>query len=443
MRPRAWVTPVVVLILSFSFQAATAQEASQIDEIRSFLRAASSSIPRIDKFQQSSLAFNIAREQTRIGDLSEALATVRRVVSEEGSVSAMGSIASVLAGQGDLSSALDLVRNSAPGNERTKAYAYLGVAQALAWKHSFHDALSVVQAMGDEPGFFDKTNLIAQTLMSIQTRQWEAGDYTGAEDTLNLALNAVEQERAHPFTSEFADTMPADLYGGIASKLSREGNRQAALSVVERIYATLAAAESEESKQHLLHTLTVAQANLGEFQEALSSSEKLASGQWRDGVLLTIAMERTREGDPLGAIDEATQISSESWRNSSLRGIADALAASGNYVQALTTVERIQPAGERAYGLSELALEQAEKDDPAAALIVRLAWEAALNAGDETKPFVFEQIAVTRGILGDYAGALEIVSTMAEEDRVWPLQNLTAMLVHAGKKADAIALAES
>ena len=118
------------------------------------------------------------------------------------------------------------------------------------------------------------------------------------------------------------------------------------------------------------------------------------------------------------------------------------LALSGNYAQALFTIDLIQGAGERAYGLAELALQQAEKGDPAAAQTVGLAWEAALNAGDETKPYVFEFIAVTRGMLGDVAGAEEVISRLDDPAKVWPLWNLTEMLVHAGREAEAISLAE-
>jgi hypothetical protein len=112
-------------------------------------------------------------------------------------------------------------------------------------------------------------------------------------------------------------------------------------------------------------------------------------------------------------------------------------------MRALSTIDGIQSAGERAYALSELALEQAEKKDPAAALIVELATEAALKAGNETKPYVFGYIAVTRGMLDDFTGAEAMMSRMDDEARVWPLQNLTGMLVRAGRETEAISLAES
>ena len=278
--------------------------------------------------------------------------------------------------------------------------------------------------------------------MGIQAKQWEARDWAGAEATVQLALGAVGREIANPFSPEFTDTMPAGLYGEIANALSREGNRTEASAVVERIYAMVATARTSEIRQELLYQLAIAQINLGEIQTALNTADQLMPGQWRDGALLAIAMERTRQGDPLGALDEVAGLSSDSLRNTSLRGIADALAGSGNYTVALSTIDRIQSEGERAYGLSELALEQAEKSDPSATLTVELAWEAALKAGNETKPYVFGEIAVTRAILGDFAGAIEISANLNQDENAWVLQNLTAMMVDAGEEIEAIALAE-
>jgi hypothetical protein len=112
-------------------------------------------------------------------------------------------------------------------------------------------------------------------------------------------------------------------------------------------------------------------------------------------------------------------------------------------VQALATIDKIEEAGERAYGLSELALEQAKREDPAARLTAELAWEAALKGGSETKPYVFGQIAVTRAILGDFAGALEIVTKLDDQEKWWPLENMTIMLIEAGKVTEGVTLAQS
>jgi tetratricopeptide (TPR) repeat protein len=444
MSPRALTKPLIlVCLIAFSCHTALPQEIPPSEEIRSMLHAASTLIPAIDKAQQPSLAFNISGLQMRMGDLSGALATVQSVENKRGRIFSASNVASMVAWQGSLSTAIELIRTSADGNREAKAEAYRSVAGQLARKHAFQEALKVAQLIEDYPPFFGQTNLFVDTLMRIRNQQWEAGDQPGAETSLNTALDAARREAENPFTPEFAQSMPASLYGTIASELAREGNREAALGVLDRIYALVAAAQTANQRQSTWFYWASSLAAIRELRAAENMVEQLEPGQQREGVMMLIAIRRTDEGNALVALDEALALSYEPWRNISLSVIANALAGSGNYVQALSTIDRIQGAGERVSALSGLALQQAEKDDAAAALTVELAWQAATDAGSETKPYVFGQIAVARGILGDFVGAMEIVGTMAEQDRVWPLQNLTAMLVHAGKKMEAIALAES
>jgi len=107
------------------------------------------------------------------------------------------------------------------------------------------------------------------------------------------------------------------------------------------------------------------------------------------------------------------------------------------------TIKRIREPGDRAYAFAQLALQQAERKDGAAVLAVVLAMEDARRAGDAVNPFAFEIIAVARGILGDFPGALQIVSELKDGHSVWPLWNLTEQLVAAGRKSDAVAIARA
>lgn len=225
--------------------------------------------------------------------------------------------------------------------------------------------------------------------------------------------------------------------------MSEQGNQTAALDLINRVYAMVPLAKSPEGRQHLLYTVALTEADMGLFAEVRRIAEQMSSGQWRDAAFMILAMKRADAGEPEEAIDEAIEVSSACLRNTSLGGIAVALAASGNSIEAISTIDRIQGAGERADAYSQLAYEQARKKDPAASLTVEIAMEAALAAGSRTKPYVFAQIAVTRGMLGDFSGALEVVGKMAEEERYWPVEALAAMLVEAGNKTEAIALAES
>jgi hypothetical protein len=440
MHPRALVRSAVFVFLLLSGCAAMPQDTSSPEDVRSMLRVVSQLLPDVDKTQLSSVAFNVAGQQMRIGDLAGALASAQAAGSENDRTWVTSNIASIMAAQGNLASALKLVQTSSSKDAQAKAQAYASVARELAEKNAFQGALNVTRVIRDSAEFVGKANLLVDTLMRIQTKQWEARDRAGADNTLNLALDAVQQEEMNSSVPALARSQTAQMYGGIANDLADEGNRAAALSVIEIVQNRVAEAP-DPAKHDLLLTLAVAQAHLGDFQAARASAGQMEPGK-RDTAIDVIGMQRTKQGQPLDALDEAVTLSSEFSRNSSFRGIADALAASGNYPQALSTVGLIEGAGEQAYGLSELAYEQAERNDPAAAQTVQLAWEAAMNAG-ETKPYVFGQIAMARGLLGDFPGAQQIVGRLPEQERAWTLQNLTSAMVSAGKITEAVALAES
>jgi len=432
---RALTISAIACLLTFA-PLAPARQAPSTEQILSFLRTASALVPKIENSQGCNVAANIAIRQAQVGDLAGALATLRSGKGSE------GIIAPMLAWQGNVELALNLVQNSG-SSEDTKAVAHSGVALQLAWRGDFDNALRVIRIMESAPPFLGKTKRLIDTLTGIQTMQWQTGDHAGAQSTLGQALDAVDHEIAHPFTPEFADTLAPDLYGEIARALSEEGNQAAALDLIHRVSATMPFAESPEGRQRLLYTVAVTEADMGRFAEAARIAEPMSPGQWRDGALMILAMKRGDAGEPEEAVEEAIQVSSAVWRNASLRGVAVALAASGNSIAAISTIDRIQGADERADAYSQLAYEQARKKDPAASLTLEIAMEAAWAAGSATEPYVFAQIAVTRGMLGDFSGALEVVGKMAEEERYWAVEALAAMLVEAGKKTEALALAES
>jgi tetratricopeptide (TPR) repeat protein len=417
-------------------------EAPSIEEIRSILHIASALVPQIEKTQQGSVASNIAAQQARLGDPNEGLATINEVQDQQSRQFATRFFASNVARFGDENRARSLVENSVPGNGADKAQAYSLVAQALVERKSLNEALNLADRIQNCDDFFGKINVLVQTLMTIRSAQHKADDLVGADVTLNLALNAVEREAEHPFEGTFAQSMPAGAYQTIAMELAKEGYRSEALRIIERIYRLIAEAPDQKHRQDTIFTLGNAWASLGELEAAREVAEQLVPGQQREGVLMVIADKQATDSEPLDALPQAMALTYEPWRIGSLRLIADSLAASGNYMQALSTIDLIDDAGERAYGFSEVAYEQARKNDPSASAFLQLAWDAARKAGNETQPFVFGQIAVGRGMTGDIAGALEVLDRMAERDRWWAVESLSAILVHAGREPEAIALAE-
>jgi tetratricopeptide (TPR) repeat protein len=418
------------------------QDFSPFGQPQSFLREASALIPKIDKDQKSSAAANIAGQQARIGDIEGALTTAERAGSSSAQVSATGSIAYTLASQGNLPMALQVIRNSSKGEDPAKANDYISVAGWLAEHHDFEHALELARLIQQAKPYFGQTNYLVGTLLRIQAEQFKAGDRAGAQETIDEALAAVEWEKYHPVDPWFAESMPAGLYASIASELAHQGNRPAAAAVVDRIYDLLTPASTEQAKQDLLFYLGEAQVGVGELDAAMATADQLPPGNHRDGIVLQVGLERAKAGDLSGALDEATALAYEPWRNISLRDVAARFSAQGNDAQALATLYLIPELAERAEGLVELASQEVEKHDPSASLALELAYSAAKNAGAGTKSFVFEMIAVTRGELGDFGEAEDMIAKMNDSSKVWPLWNLTEMLIRGGHEAEAISLAE-
>jgi tetratricopeptide (TPR) repeat protein len=421
----------------------SAQDPSSFSQPQSFLREASALIPQIDKNQRSSAAANIAGQQARIGDLEGALATMQRAGTPGAQVSAAGSIAYTLVSQKNLPFALAVIQNSSKGENPAKANDYSSVALWLAEHHDFEHALEVARLIRRAKPYFGQTNSFVGALLPIQAEQFKAGDQAGAQETIDEALAAVDWEKGHPEDPWFAESMPAGLYANIAGELARQGNRPTAAAVVDRIYDLLAEASTEQAKEDLLLYLGEAEIGIGELDAAMATAEQLPAGNHRDAIVMQAGFERAKAGDLSGALDDAMTLLYEPWRNISLRDAAVRFSALGNEAQALATLDLIPEPAERADGLAQLASLQAKKHDPSAPLALELAYEAALNAGAETKPYIFEEIAVTHADLGDFGAAEDMIAKMDDSSKVWPLWNVTEMLVRAGHEADAISLAES
>ena len=444
MRLRATTAPVnvawlLVIVLRFTFNACAQQDVPGDAEARSILREASALIPEIEETQQSSALANIAGKQVAAGDVEGALATYRANAKRDNTGAAVEVVAGLLASHENLPLALDLVGQADP---KFQANACSFIATQLAMKKQFDDALAATNMIRG-PG---SVTPLVNALMWINNEQVKAGDLPGAHKTLDEALDAIEQEEEHaraaPSDPNLNDSI-AYLYQDVARRLMYAGEREDALATVERFYAFVNTVNDPWQKQRDESVLASTQAIVGQFEAALDTAHQLPPNYLRDTALENIAEEKSLHGDAAAAMQEANLVEGDFLRNASLRAVADGLAGSGDYRQALAVIDLIQEPGERAQGLSELAVRQAQASDPKAALTVQLASEAAFNARDDATPMVFEQIAVARGMLLDFAGAEELISRLKDEDKVWPLWNLTEWMVGAGRTSEAISLAES
>jgi tetratricopeptide (TPR) repeat protein len=435
--PAVSVSILVFCLLAFALNLSAQQEQPDNSEARSLLREASALIPRIEETQQSSALANIAGRQVVAGDFAGALATYRANATRGENGSAVQSVAGLLASHGNLPLALDLVNRA---DRRFQANAYSLISIQLAMTKHFDDALAAAHMIEglDRPVF-------ASALLWINNEQVKAKDLQGAHATLEEALETIdrEQERARVSADpNLKDSIPY-MYQNAVKRLMYAGERDDALATVERFYAFVNTVEDSWRKERDESVLAGAQANVGQFDAALDTVHQMAPSYLRDTAMESIAEAKSSHGDAAAALQDASFIEGDFLRNTSLRAVVDGLASSGDYRQALAVVDLIQAPDERANALSELALQQAQANDAKASVTLQLASEAAYNAGDDISPMVFEQIATARGILKDFAGAEELIGRLKDQDKLWPLWNLTEYLVGAGRTAEAISLAES
>jgi len=412
----------------------TAQEPDPREEVQAILREASALVPKIESDQKSSVASNIAGAQVRAGDLAGAIATVELLTKPVDRADAIGIIAYWLAERGNSAMALHVI-----GLSPTQAYLaqdYLGVAQQLAEDGDFEGALRAARLIEKDSS---QEYTFVETLMRVYVIQWGAGDRPGATKLLKEALDAVHREETNPAASR---TTIASMYHEIVCKLGKVGNQDAAWTFVNRIRDLAEVEQDPRQKQRLLRGLATAKADIGDFSGAHLVAEELLPGDGRETVLQLIIDARAMQGDIEGALLDVADLPTESLRLRSLRTIAEILIDSEEYSRALSIINTFPDAGTRVDVLADLALKQAEEGDRNAASTVDLAWKAALNARGKTEPSVFGTLAVARGNLGDFSGAIDLISTMDTESRDWALWNVTELMVDAGQKKEALAVAE-
>jgi hypothetical protein len=169
-----------------------------------------------------------------------------------------------------------------------------------------------------------------------------------------------------------------------------------------------------------------------------------------------IAVEQARQGNLAGALETIGGLSKQP-ASLALLEISRTLADLGDYAGARAAVDRMKGAEDRAYGLADLAYEQAGKNAAAARLAVDLAWKATQSSRGKAPSYGYQNalefVAATRARLGDIAGALEVINGPDLQREVingpdlqrkeWPLENLVQFMVESGKKADALALSRS
>jgi len=322
-------------------------------------------------------------------------------------------------------------------NEQNREGQYAQLAALLAEKGDLTGALRIVQISREPQGRVSILVQIAQQKARSKNR-----DVAGATEVLHQAMESAE-ELVHENASN------ANLLSEIAATQSEIGDTPGALRTLAELSAIAHRYAGPEGNGLLLHLLGCAQAQVGDLVGALQTHEEMVLrsnlGSNSDIVLMTIAEEQAKQGLMADALQSADRISDNNLRSATLREVAIARGTSRTLKDALEAIHRIPNSASRSEAIGALALEQAVAANPAAALTAERALEFANEAGSGSvsSDRGREMIAVTRAILGDFAGAEEIIKGMPEpESRVWPLWNLTSMLTEAGRETEALTLAE-
>jgi tetratricopeptide (TPR) repeat protein len=430
--------PVFILVaaLAGSTEILAAQVVtSERAQARRLLLEASRLIDEVPESQRSSAVANIASQLSRSGDLEDALRISQSQKNPGDQDSATGLIAWNLVQQGNVGQALRLVESIS--NEQNREGQYAPLAALLAEKGDLTGALRIVQISRDPQR---RVSILVQ--IAQQKARSKKRDVAGATEVLHHAMESAE-ELVHENASN------ANLLSEITTTQSEIGDATGALRTLSELSAIAHQYAGPEGNGLLLHLLGCAQAQVGDLVGALQTHEEMVlrsnSASNSDIVLMTIAEEQAKQGLVADALQSAERISDNNLRSATLREVAIARGTNRTLQDAIEAIHRIPNSASRSEAIGALALEQAEADNPAAALTAEraLEFENEAGSGSVSSDRGREMIAVTRAILGDFAEAEEIIKSMPEpESRVWPLWNLTSMLTEAGRETEALTLAE-
>jgi hypothetical protein len=410
--------------LSATAPLAISQETNRLDQVRDLLRQASKLIEAMPEEQRMSDASGIANTQARAGDISGALATVHSLKRPSEQAQAMGFVAIAVDYFGNSDYALTLIKGSADGQGKNLSYAQ--IAEAHANKGDFSGALRIAHLIREEP------NRLIETLIGIATTQWKSGDHNGAQRTWGEALDLTEDTRT-------VDPFMGTHLVGIATSRAQVGDTAAASAALNDFYRIIE--EHDPPDQGLLSSLAMGFAQIDDVASALRVIKELLPGSNRDICVMNVSLQLMKKDDVADATEIVSRISDPKIQAIALQEIAISQASFGRPASAIETTDRISSTSERAGALAMLALQQAERGDAAASDTLRRASAVADNAVGAVPLFVFETIAVTRAMLGDFAAAQADAQKLPPEARAWPWENITSMMVEAGDLNGALDIA--
>jgi tetratricopeptide (TPR) repeat protein len=357
--------------------------------------------------------------------LADALATVHLLKKPEAEGFAMVGIAWHLADSGNAAQALSLLQGTKESQDTGVSYEQ--VAQRLGEKGDFEQALRASHSI-KEP------NRLAETLVRLAVLRAKAGNHADTSRALAEALDVGEE-------ATNKDPLHATIFNQIARAQADIGETPETSLAFRRFYALAYSREAETGDTSLLRDLGDTEAYLGDITGAAQIVQELRGGGSADWVYMSISQARAKRGSMSEALAAVSEISAPGLRDSTLREIAMLRRNDGSPDDSFEAIGKMSDASSRDEAMATLALEQAQSGDGAAYQTLQF-WEATTNGGVTDRGKSGETAAVTYGMLGDFASAERILSSIQEpEARQWPLWNLTRFLVNRGHTQEAVDLA--
>lgn len=404
------------------------QDMDNVLEARGLLLEAGRLIKDIPEAQQPSAVANVAGQLTRAGDLPDARSVLQLLKKPQDLALANGIIAWHLANSGNFSGALAIAEVEGGGQTLDGNYQVLAALAAL--KGNVGEALEIAHRIPPQ-------DLIARSdaLRRVAAELAKAGELSRARQILGEALTDCDQailENSH-------SALQLAQMAGTQAEIGDKAGAYATLSTLSDIAHRLTGVDASM----LLQQLAAAQARMGDLVGAQQTMDELPPTRV-DSVLMAISDEQATLGLMADAVATSAHISNSVLRSMALREVGIIRGTHGTLNDAVDAIDKIPDSSSRAEALAALALEQADKDNPAAGQTVQLAWSQTAGVSTDAARHALEEIAVTRAMLNDFGGAQQIVYEMTEqESRVWPLWNITSMMVSTGHKEEALALAEN
>ena len=300
-----------------------------------------------------------------IGDARSARETIKLIKTDSIRSVAWCMIAMAMSQHGNPTQGLVIVKAIPDSDYRERCFRDLADFQVEATNIGSSAIMETVSLVADPAA---RVALLGQ----LAVRQAKAGKQREAAQLFQRAMSTTE---------EINDEMwRLQALIGIASDHSKAGDDADARQTLLQLRRNIAVLRDASNKRYLLHSLVKAQAQAGDYREALETVKAFADWQSASSALKNMIQEQLRKGDIENAISTVSQNSNMSDRDGLLLQIAEAQAKKDDCTGVIRTASMVQyKSSSKEYIQKEIAGCQARAGQVEAAL---------QTASDITDPYI-------------------------------------------------------